>query len=488
MGADLRNSGRVTGRPSRTQEADPSPGTLHRRDGAAATVVGAILVVSLLVAALVVYRNSFVPVIEEKAEREFMDAVSESLLQVRADLDQHVGPLDRSRLTVPVPTSQGSATPSAPPRQGNLLSVENRTRTVTVHADDATIWERNGTLQTMENLDWQAVPTGSPVDEVQRVLDLRVKLLLLSTAQDGSTFTVSIDDANGDFAGDLQFEVKDTSQSAGAGQGAGATPSSFDLRARVRDADQDEVLDQSIATYHESESDHQVDVLDPLLGFDQILASADKPMTLEFSEGGLGGEFALTHAVRNDSSATTIVKPGGGPVETVHREFQGGFLRYEARNNFLPDQTYHLEHGALVLRQDDGNAMRSGPHAPSGRVEEGLTDNRAKLGFSVPSITGRNRTFSGAGVISVATETESEDTVRAVAPEASIEIKTDSPSAWADWADDRYQDAGLASGDFSITQGSDFVNVTIEGPSLLSSVDDVHLDLDRAAVDTELER
>lgn len=457
------------------------------RDQAAATVVGAILVVGILVLGLITLRTSFVPAWEEEAEQRFMDGVTQALLGIRADLGDHAGALDRGRLTTVVPTSQGQATPLAPPREGNLLSFQDASQTATVHADDATVWRRNGTLQIRENLDWRDVPgTDITVREIDEVLDLRARFATVSSSQDGGSFVVRVLGATGGIHGEIEYSVEDT-RAGTAGTGGG--PERSELVATVENSDGDVVFDQTIATFTQPQSDYEVDVLDPGIGFDQILASAPAPKRLLFTEtAGLDGERVLTFRARNGTSDATVVHPAGGPVETVHEIFSGGSLEYESRNNFFVDQTYRLEHGALVLEQEDGAAVRAGPHAPGGRVEGVLGQARVAVGLDLPTLDGSQRTVSGAGAVSVASETASRDRVRAVAPEASINVTTETPEAWASWARDRYRESGLAPGEFTVTSGTDFVNVTVRGPSTDPAVDDVHLALDRARITTTLER
>lgn len=455
----------------------------RRRDQAAATVVGALLVVSLAVVGLITFRTDFVPVWEEEAEKRFMDRVAEALLGVRSDLDRHVGASDPGRLSTPVPTSQGKATPSAPPRGGNLLSFQDRARPTTIHADDATVWRRNGTLQIRENIDWREVPgTDLTIEGVDAVLDLRVRFATLGSGNDGDSFVTRIIGATGGLRGLVRYSMEDTRTGGGGG------PERSELVAQVEDSAGDVVFDQTIATFTQTQTDYQVNLLDPWLGFDQILASAPAPKRLIFVENGLEAQRTLTFQARNATGDATVVEPGGGPVETVHETFPGGVLEYEARNNFYVDQTYRIEAGALVLEQPDGAALRAGPSAPSGRVEGILGQDRVGVGLALPSLDGAERTVAGAGTVTAATEAVANQGVQAVAPEASVNFTTEAPEAFASWARDHYRGAGLLPGEFTVTAGAGFVNVTVQGPSTDPAVDDVHLDLTQARITTTLER
>lgn len=447
-----------------------------------ATVVGAILVVSIIVLALLTYRNSFVPVLEEEAEERFMDQVAQALLRVRGDVDAQVGRAVTGRLSTPVPNSQGGSIPGAPPRRDNVVSFRNLTRSVTVHADDATVWHRNGTSQVHVNRDWEAIVGGSvTVGAIDAVRNLRLRFASLSSAQAGDSVTVRV--VSGGLQGLIEYSIEDTRA------GGGGSPERSELVATVEDAAGDVVFDQTIATFTQSQTDYQVDVLNPLPGFDQVLAAVSPPFRLVFVENGMDAEHSMTFQARNTTSDATVTIPGGGEaVAAVHREFQGGVLEYRARNNFFVDQTYQIEHGALVLRQTRGATIRAGPQAPAGRVEAGLVDPRAQAGLRLPSLVGSNATIAGAGPISVATDASSSQGLRAVASEVHVNVTTASPEAWGSWTRDHYQGAGLAAGEFDVETGDDWMNVTVDGPSLLGTLDDVHLDLRRATVETTLER
>lgn len=453
------------------------------RDTAAATVVGAILVMTLVVVALVIFRTSFVPVLEEDAEQRSMDEAAESLLGVRSDLDAHVGEQRPGRLSVPLSTSSDGAVPLAPTRPDDEVGFRSEPRSVTVYAPSATVWERNGTLLVREDPDWRVIPgTRLTIGEIDEVLDLRLRFPSVSAADGGDSVSVRVLGSDAGFQGEVTYRVEQA-------QG----PDQAQVIAEVENSDHDAVFAQTIASIPEAQTNYEIDVMDHLVAFDHILETASKPMRIVFIDNiaDVSAERAMTYRVRDQANGTTVVEPGGGMTEEplIHT-YEGGVLRYDGRNSFFVDQTYRVEHGALLLQQGDRSTLKAGPHASSGLVSAQPLDDRFKAGFGIPLLSGHDQSVAGSSTVSVTTETVRRTSVSALAPEASLNVTTAAPSAWEKWMHRHYADAGLSAalGQYEIETGEDWINVTVAGPSLLDTTDDVHLDVQTAKVRTTLER
>lgn len=471
----------------RADGSSPEPGLRPGApDGGAATVVGALLVTSLVVVALIVFRTSAVPALEEEAEEKAMGELARALMEVRSNVDAHVGEQRPGRLSQPVTSSSSAGTPLAPDRPDDVLSFHEGSE-VTVWAPSATVWERNDTLLVRDDPDWRPV-TGIElggevtIREIEQVMDLRVRIDSVSPDDDGDQFTVRALEADGGLAGRVTYEIQDTRTGAGG-------PVQVQIVAEVENTDGDIVFDQPIATLTEARTWYEIDVLDPSVGFDQILTSAENPMRLVLVENGVEAERALTYSMRSADTDTRVVDPGGGrEVTPLLERYAGGTLQYEALNNFFVDQTYRLEHGALLVHQDDRAAIKTGPHIPSGTVETNALGTVTKAGLGLPLLTGSQGSTAGAEAVTVTTETQRRAGLSALAPQVSFNLTTEAPQAWEAWTRNSYEDAGLPSGAFSIESGASWVNVTVEGTSPFSTEPDVHVDLDTARVATTMER
>lgn len=446
---------------------DPPPA-----DAAVATVIGAILVAGIAVAGLILYRTTFVPAQEERAEHRFAVEVAERLLEVRSDLERHLD-LSGTRLrTTPVPVAQGPSGPLAPPRPPNAIAFDAGDRRATVHAPSARIVGENGTSIAQTQPEWTSF-TGPAVENVSSVRDLWVKLDEVGPGREGHEARIRVVDADDAFAGLLRVRLEDRT-----GGGAGGAPYVVDIR--VENATQDPVFDQPIVMLRDAVQDWRFRATDPDLGFDQVLEAADGPVKLVFTQNPLAANHSMTWTETNRSSGAETIHAGGGPIRTVDRGFVGGALRYEARNLHFVDQTYRIDHGAVVLRQGDTAVLRSPPPIEVGRVGD-----RAVVDLPLPTLTGPRTSLSGRATIAVSTVDVGQEAVRAVAPSASLNLTTDAPAGWSRFWNASLEGA-LPDDAWTVRSGPDWVNATISG--IDPAARDVDLHLRQATIRTLLER
>lgn len=442
----------------------PDPG-----DAAVATVVGAVLVAAIAVAGLILYRTSFVPVQEEKAEHRFSVAVAERLLEVRTDLDDHLGRTGGGTLTTPVPVGQGPGGPLAPPRSPNTIAFDPDGRTV-VHAPSARLFASNGTSLSQTEAEWTPFTgTGTVVRNITEVRELWVNIVEL--AGDGDSARVRATDPDG-FAGQMRFEVEERSG------GPGGT--TYILHVEVENATGDLIFDQPVVRANDVLQDYRLHATSADLPFRQVLAAAGRPFRLVFTENPLDAEYSMTWTQTNATSGAETVHPGGGPILSLHREAASGALRYEARNNRFVDQTFRIEHGAVLLQQGDRAALRVPPAIGVGRV-----DDRAVLDLPLPTLSGPATSTSGRSTIAVSTTPVQRDAVRAVAQNASLNVTTEAPDAWVRFWN-RSLAASLPDTAWQVESGPDWVNATVLG--LDPTVRDVDLHLRQATIRTIMER
>lgn len=447
----------------------PAPG-----DAAVATVVGAVLVAAIAVAGLILYRTSFVPVQEEQAEHRFSVAVAERLLELRTDLDEHLGRTGSGTLTTPVPVGQGPGGPLAPPRSPNMVAFDPGGG-ATVHAPSARVTTSNGTSLAQTDPIWTPFTgTGTAVENITEVRELWVKLPRLDNGMDDDAARVRVNDPDG-FAGQLRASVNRTDP-----QGPQAD---YELLVEVQNASGETIFEQPVTTFDRPVTDYRLHATSPDLPFQQVLAAAGRPLRLVFTENPLDAEYSMTWTQTNRTSGVETIHPGGGPVVRPFRSSEAsGALRYEARNNHFVDQTFRIEHGAVLLSQGGGAVLRVPPATAIGRV-----DDRAVVDLPLPTLQGPGTSTSGRSTIAVSTTPVERDTARVVASSVSVNVTTPAPDAWTRFWNASL-DAALPDRAWTTRNGSDWVNATVSGLDADPDAFDVDLHLRQATIRTIMER
>ena len=470
----------MTPRPSRHPHVPWGP---RRPDDAGiSSVLGAILVFGVLVVTLVTIQVRFVPRWEEDREGQHMDDLANQLAIVKSDLDRLATNATHGTVTDPISpqpggggfrffrttASSGGGAEFEPAGAGGGLVLASPALRVQV---------RDGEELFGLEEDWQAIPSDDVVTDIQKVRHLRVRVDVsaLDQGDDGATATLSILDANNAFAGKVVITYFwQASESR--------------LQAVSFNPSDQEVSRTEEAFFHNSGLDHMyIDLLDDSLLFDDILAAAAKPMTLELSTNGLDADYTVVFTDGGGGSGGTGA--GGGLIVPNYSDtLTSGSLSLRTGYQQLPDLTYVLEHGAVLAVQSDGAAMAIPPS-----LFVAATPQQAVFDLTLPGLDGSTAGFSGSRTLSlVASSTGERTQFEALAARFSITLPSAYPDVWASYLEAALEGAGLSddgpSPQFTITPSPAAVQLDLFGPTSAPSdtTEDLVLRLQYAAIDLTL--
>jgi hypothetical protein len=460
-------------------------------DRAVSTVVGSVLVLAVAVSALAIYQNTVVPQQKETLEAQRMDAAAGDMAALDRDLLDGLEGVASAPHTSPV--RLGVETPAHVPESRSTQTL--RFDPGLTGEDDAEITSPNLRIVTREGEpllsgsggDWKVVQGGETIEDITGVIGLRLKITDGSPA-DGDRLRVVASDADGDFAGDLTVRTDVNNPDLG-----------LVLRTREPPSPGSVLFDNHLLGINQQHWDgrYWIDALLDLYWFDTLLEDAEKPATLTFVDEGLSAEYKVSYEKQAASGLSTTVG-AGQEIDDYQRTFTSGSLEYDAVNEFYPDQTQTIEHGALVRSQGEGAAMLVEPpltaEAGGGVVE---------LGLSVPALEGESDAVSGKGVGTVRSQTTDRGTFGATAGQVNLSWDTDHPAPWSRFLEDELTEAGLTSSScppqdpsspcqFEVTETATGVELTVHGPHALdgdpSDPDerDVALDVQHGTIETEV--
>lgn len=131
------------------------------------------------------------------------------------------------------------------------------------------------------------------------------------------------------------------------------------LRVRVTDADGTLSTDQLVESGLPNPiPSYLIDSLDPLYGFNGLVAGMPKPWTLRFSSStGTASIFAL---YRSPSGAPGLVGAGAPVADPWVESARSDALVYDSEPTRFVGQTYALEGGTFLLDQPEGEILRTG--------------------------------------------------------------------------------------------------------------------------------
>ncbi|MBI2076997.1 MAG: hypothetical protein HYT80_01315 [Euryarchaeota archaeon] len=399
-------------------------------------VVGGILILGLLVATLVTIEVDYVPIWQKDREAAHMRLVEAQLAALKSEVDRQID----NRTSVPIANPVSLAATSTnifdrntPP---GVFQFVPGNRLVALSAPKLLVQAENGTSHIGLSETWTGISGAVNVENVAATYSLRLRLTSLNQNHAGDAVTITATDKNNAFAGDLRLLVS----TAGAND--------WRINIRTRDATSTVLVDNALFFANDqSQAPYWVDALRSDYRFDKVLASALAPIRLTFAvanvdSGASNLDITADYAATYLQSGTQVVVGSSGVERTDYlATYLGGLLDYRATNNRFPSQEFRIEHGGLLLAQADGATFRVNPgfHAS-------LAGSTTVVTITVPTLTGAQASFQGAGTAVAYTNTVSTGRLTGQANRLVYRVDTEHPSLWTTlWNDELAALAGYAS-------------------------------------------
>lgn len=463
----------------------PRPG--KGGDQGISVILGAMMLTGILLSSYVVYQVSVVPSMEDAKHVGHMREVGGQLSQVVAgletQLDNRSGSADLHPITL---GRDGTGLLVTAPVPGTL-SHQSGDLDARLTIDTLRLQRVNGSEVGGATESWATV-TDETLTDVLRVTSFRLKIAEISSDHADENVTVAVTDRHGKAAGDLRVNVTDSN-----GKGQSGANGAYEVWLRVRDGDQQTLYDQPIHSSSGPESAQNgpispfwIDLLRPEYRFDRVLGNADTPMDIALLPGGLDAEYAVTYEKTGDSGGSVVVGGGGKEVSDLHRSYQGGQLAYRSSGQALGGQELVLEHGALILAQEDGAVLKASPPFQASLVGE-----RLALSIGLPMLGGGGGAITGSGTGSLLVQPQAASHLHGEANQLSLNLTTGFPAVWQRIWQDGLDDAGLEEGTgYTVTTGASWANLTVYGyedPAPGSSTYDISLDVRQATLGVGLD-
>lgn len=424
-------------------------------EAAISSVLGAILLFGLFVVTMVTVQVQFVPRWEEEREARHVDQVVGQLGLFKSDADRLVTNATQGGITTPltlgatqgftffrsanVARSEIGFTPSASGDGLGLASPLLRIQT------------RDGNEFYGLGEQWTTIPTAGTLDDIAKVKHLRVRVdMIPGNFDEGDSSTLSVYDSSGSFAGKVVVTFRDF-------------PSEQALEVTVYNAQNTQISSGLEAFFQQTQVEYfYLDLLDDELLFGDVLAAADKPMELRLANNGLASEYTVVFTDSTGSSSGGAA--GGLLVPNYASTLPSGALALRAGYQHLPDQTFILEHGAILVVQADGAAMLVPPNL-------GLAAGRTQLvvDWVVPGLAGPEAGLGGSRAVTMVAHAQGSSTqIEALAARLSFTIPTEYPEVWEAYLTDALELAGLTDAapdpQYTITLAANAVQLDLFGP------------------------
>jgi hypothetical protein len=412
-------------------------------DEGVSNVLGAILMFGLLVLTLTVIQVKFVPVWTENREARHMAQAQDQIAQLKADLDRMAGNDTANALTDPLTLKQeggfqffggnnlGGRASFTPAPTGSGVSVSS--------THEVSIVRRNGeNLFSLDDDNWQPDFVDGEVENVASISHLRERIDLVIAGDSmldpsGATYT------DGDrIVLDIYAATDDLDPVATVITTFHDTGSEIWFTIELFDQNGDEISSDFESAFQQINEEYMYfDLLDGALFLEPMLAAAAAPFRLDLTEDGLIGDYQLAY-VDADSGG---IAGGAGVTEPSFSEVtESGALSVEFQNQHFVDQTFVMEHGAVLLVQS-GAAVMAVPPAIGIQSSGSLTG----IAWTVPGVDGEAIAQSGGRALNVlATPTGTVNEVWLGAYELRLDIPTSYGAAWCDHLDLLLAAAGLS--------------------------------------------
>lgn len=441
-------------------------------DAAVSNVLGAVLMFGLLVLTLTVIQVKFVPVWSEDREARHMQALADDLRQLKSDLDRQAGNDTATPITANLPLSTGGgfrffqppanlgSTAAFSPSPSGIGLVASSTKPVQV-------LRRDGLDLFATGNSWDPQLEGSSdIYDVTNVQHLRERIDLCQGVTSGGSCPDSYiggPNANDYDANDLVtlyiFSSTDdvnplcrivTTTSLNSGE--------YTFTVHLYDASGNEVSSDFESLFQQVTQDYlYFDLLDSSLFLEPVLATGQAPFHFRLVESGLNADYQVVYT----DAATGALGGSAGILQAAgfSQTTASGRLELQSNNQHYEDQTYVLEHGAVILEQPQGSAMVAPP-----AIGAAMGAEQGAFTWTVAGLAGGGLERGGDRVEAVATPTGDADEIWVLAPQATITIPTTRGEAWATYLGDLLFDAGWSAGTYTITTNAASVQVLLEGP------------------------
>lgn len=464
-------------------------------DAAISSVLGAVLVFGLLVITLVVVQTEFVPVWAEEREASHMQELTTQLGQMKSDLDRQVD--NRTSVSISNPLTlqreggfrffSGVQVPAEVSFEASAAGSG-----VTLRSDSMTILQSGDQsfLGLADDDDWVDIPPTDEIEDITLVRALRLRIDMnedVCVNYDANDYaTLIIKDSDDEEAGRATVTwVPSNSAEWGLRLDIFAN---FDDGATANDqisSDTEFFFQQLCAGTQENYLDyHYFDLLDPSYLFDAVLEAAGTPITLELEELGLVASYVMVYDAEPAGGGTTTFGSLGLVVAPYEPDpFAAGRLVIDTNNQNYVEQTYILEHGAL-LRMQGGDAAMAIP--PNFRVTQ--SDTQTTIDWALPSLDGSSGSLSGSDTATVVGTPDGDRIdIQATTAALTLEIPSEYPAVWEEFFDRELRAAGMdASTQYDLSSDADSVILEITGASSLVTVEDIFIQFRQTNIDLDL--
>lgn len=440
----------------------------RRDDHAVSNVLGAVLMFGLLVLTLVVIQVRFVPVWGEDREARHMQALADDLRQLKSDVDRQAANDTTTTITASLALQDAggfrffSGTSSNTGATAEFVPSPTGTGIQMSSTKPIQILRRNGVDLFSAGNVWDPELTEDGDTEITNILSVQHLRQRIDMDDAGDSYIggpSGNDYADGDsvtievFAADDDVDPIATIVTT-----AQKDSSEYTFTIRVLDEAGTEVSSDSESLFQQVQIDYlYFDLLGDSLFLEPMLAANQAPFRITLDEDGLQGEYQIVYT-DSDSGA---IGGNAGILDTagISSLESSGRLELDSTNQHYVDQTYILEHGAIVLEQGSDDVLLVPPALDAGMGTEGGTIN-----WVIGGLTGDGLAVDADRVSAVASTEGAAVDVWILAPQATLTIPTLHADAWADYFDAALQDAGWTAGQYTLTESSANLRVDLEGP------------------------
>lgn len=454
---------------------------LRRDEQGISNVLGAILVFGLLVMTLVTIQVRFVPVWDEEREAKHVDTVIQQLSLFKADAERLATNATGGSVTDPVTVSpEGGFRFFHPASLGGELTFEPSASDlgIVLESPQLRITQRDGVALYALSENWVAITSTGAEEDITDVNHLRVRLVEPNDEDGGDFASLTVTDASGDYAGKAVITIL-TDPSERSVQTEIFSASSSTVPITVQRESYFQQVDPEFV---------YVNLLDDELLFGQVLAAADEPFDLALESDAptdLDADYTVAYI---DSEGGSGGSEGGVVVPDYNNTLASGVLSFATRNQRLPEQTFVMEHGAILAVQSDGAVVMVPP-----AFDVAASSDQVILDWVVPGLAGSDTGMSGIRSASLlASSAGAKTSIEALGALVNVTLPTSYPDAWADFFDERMSSAGLsdsgAQPQYTVSVAADSVTLrvfgTVTDPD--DDTEDVFLRYQQATISIEL--